>query len=163
MMDTVLKSPPPSPLSSWEGEHTPSPSSGEGWGGGRVRVPKEKRLVLKQHARRLRHEMTDAERKLWQVLRARQCEGMRFCRQMRLDNYIVDFVCLERKLIIELDGGQHALQSGYDGRRDAYLQSQGFRLIRFWNHEVMANLEGVMMAVRSALTPTLPSPERGEG
>lgn len=88
--------------------------------------------------------------------------GLKFKRQKPIGNYIVDFVCLEHRLIIELDGGQHAEQISYDQRRDAWLRGQGYRLMRFWNNEVMEQLDGVLEQIRLALSPD-PSPTSGRG
>jgi very-short-patch-repair endonuclease len=113
----------------------------------------------------LRSDSTDAEHRLWQLLRAHRFAGYKFRRQVPLDFYIADFVCLAERLIIELDGGQHAKGNG-DGRRDAYLRAQGFRVLRIWNDELFTNEEGVMTSILNALEqPPLPnpSPARGEG
>jgi very-short-patch-repair endonuclease len=109
--------------------------------------------------------MTDAERHLWQWLRQRQLDGLRFRRQMPLGTYIVDFVCLERRLVIELDGGHHQNQRDYDENRDRWLEEQGFVVLRFWNHEVLTNVEGVLMRIQQAACdpPPQPSPAGGEG
>ena len=95
-----------------------------------------------QNARDLRKNMTDAERALWRLLRQRQLRGLRFRRQVPIDRYIVDFACLEARLIIEADGGQH-WESRSDQTRDAYLRSQGFRVLRLWNNDILANPDGV--------------------
>jgi len=88
-------------------------------------------------ARTLRRRLTDAEQKIWRHIRKRQLMGFRFRRQAPIGKYIVDFVCLEQRLIIELDGGQHAVNQDYDRSRSEWLRSQGFKVIRFWNHDVM--------------------------
>ncbi|HEY1386471.1 MAG TPA: endonuclease domain-containing protein [Dongiaceae bacterium] len=103
-----------------------------------------------QNARRLRNNMTDAERPLWRFLRQRQVNGLRFRRQVPIDHYIVDFACLEARLIIEVDGGQHA-DSETDKKRDAYLHSQGFRVLRLWNNDVSSNREGVYRVIVETL------------
>src|SRR5437899_1689174 len=90
-------------------------------------------------AQRLRREMTDAERKLWSALRSRQMEGAKFRRQQPIGPFIADFVCQERRLIIEADGGQHA-ESSTDDRRTAFLESKGYRVLRFWNNDILQNL-----------------------
>jgi very-short-patch-repair endonuclease len=95
-------------------------------------------------ARALRRNLTDAERKLWHLLRDRRLAGVKFRRQVPLGPYILDFVCFEHRLVIEVDGGQHA-GSVKDGERDARLAFQGFRVVRYWNHEVLTNPEGVLM------------------
>ena len=94
--------------------------------------------------------MTDAERAVWRFLRLRQVEGKRFGRQVPIDHYIVDFACFEARLIIELDGGQH-FESESDRIRDDYLRAQGFRILRFWNNDVLANREGVYQVISEAL------------
>ena len=115
-------------------------------------------------ARALRRNPTEAEKILWRELRYWQIEGHKFRRQQPLGNYIVDFVCLEKRLIIELDGGQHAEQIKYDLERDAWLHAQGFSVLRFWNNDVIENINGVKEAILSKLesTPFLnPSPQGG--
>jgi len=108
--------------------------------------------------------MTDAETRLWHALRGKQMEGQKFRRQQTLGAYIVDFVSLDAKLIVELDGGQHAEATDYDAKRDAWLTSEGFHVLRFWNNDVMENLEGVLMNIAAALSPPpQPSPLEGEG
>jgi len=107
--------------------------------------------MLKQNARRLRKQMTDAERALWFLLRRKQIDGRRFRKQVPLGKYIVDFACLDARLIIEVDGGQHADAEAADAERDTWLKSQNFRVLRFWNSDVLKNQEGVMQAVLEAL------------
>ncbi|HUF87089.1 MAG TPA: DUF559 domain-containing protein [Thermohalobaculum sp.] len=97
----------------------------------------------RQTARRLRHEMTVAERKLWRALRAHRFRGIGFRRQAPLGPYIADFVSHHLKLVIEVDGGQHS-SSARDTRRDEWMAREGYRVLRFWNNEVLGNLEGVM-------------------
>jgi very-short-patch-repair endonuclease len=101
-------------------------------------------------SRNLRKRQTDAENLLWHHLRGKQLEGFRFRRQHPIGRYIVDFVCLEKRLILEIDGGQHAdeNENDKDKQRDAWLNSQGFRVMRFWNNEVLQNLEGVLKTIR---------------
>jgi very-short-patch-repair endonuclease len=96
-----------------------------------------------ERARALRREMTEAETKLWRMLRSRQIEGHRFRRQVPLGRYIADFVCHEARLIVELDGGQHDSLSQQEADRSRFLQSEGYRVMRFWNDEVLENPEGV--------------------
>ncbi|HMM55474.1 MAG TPA: endonuclease domain-containing protein [Candidatus Desulfobacillus sp.] len=120
-----------------------------------------------ENAKQLRSNQTDAEQKLWYHLRAHRFMDLKFKRQKPLGRYIVDFVCVERKLIIELDGGQHAEQAAYDTERDDWLRSEGYAVLRFWNNEVMLEMEGVLERIRLALE-SLPSPQpsprkRGEG
>ncbi|HEY5796414.1 MAG TPA: DUF559 domain-containing protein [Bosea sp. (in: a-proteobacteria)] len=91
---------------------------------------------MKGRARAMRKEPTDAERKLWYLMRDRRFSGFKFRRQVAIGRYIADFVCLERRLIVEADGGQHA-ESAYDADRDAWLRAQGFRIRSFWNTDIL--------------------------
>jgi very-short-patch-repair endonuclease len=106
--------------------------------------------MLKQNARRLRKQMTDAERALWFLLRRKQIEGHRFRKQVPIRKYNVDLACLEARLVIEVDGSQHA-ESPRDQERDAWLRAQNFRVLRFWNNDVLQNQEGVIQLVLEAL------------
>ena len=121
------------------------------------------RIRLK--ARELRRNATEAERVLWRQLRFWQIDGYKFRRQQPLGKYVADFVCLENRLIIEVDGGQHAeQQKEYDSERDAWLLAEGFSVLRFWNDEVLNNIDGVKQTILSRLnsTPFLnPSPQGG--
>ena len=101
--------------------------------------------VLKNRARELRNNMTPQERKLWQTIRNRNFYGYRFLRQYVIGNYIVDFLCREKKIIIEIDGGQHNQINdiNYDKKRTEYLNSKGYKVIRFWNNDVDNNMQGV--------------------
>lgn len=123
------------------------------------------RADAKSKARALRAQMTDAESLLWQQLRGRRFQGFKFRRQRPLGPYILDFVCLEAGLVIEIDGGQHAEQQAYDQARTALIESHNLAVIRFWNHEVMndtaAVLENIWQTLQT-LTPTL-SRQRGRG
>ena len=112
--------------------------------------------------------MTDAERRLWQHLRKRQQGGYRFRRQHPLGRYVLDFVCLEARLVIEVDGGQHGERVEDDRLRTEWLVARGFRVVRFWNNEVLNNLEEVKAVIWRALSIDLqpssqPSPFQGEG
>jgi very-short-patch-repair endonuclease len=98
-------------------------------------------------AKELRKNSTDAERALWRQLRAHRLIGYKFRRQQPMGRYIVDFVCFEKQVIVELDGGQHAEQAAYDAERTAWLQSQGFRVLRFWNQEVLQNTEAMVEVI----------------
>jgi very-short-patch-repair endonuclease len=111
---------------------------GEGWGGGDQKMPS-----MTKRAKELRKNMTDAEKKIWQMIRKRQILGNKFRRQVPIGPYIADFVCFEKKVIVEIDGGQHKTREGYDQKRTKWFQSQGFRVIRFWNNDVLKNIEGV--------------------
>ena len=106
-------------------------------------------LQKRDVARELRSTMTDAEQRLWHYLRLRQLAGHRFRRQCPVGPYIADFACPERRLIVELDGGQHA-GSALDRCRDAYLYRCGFRVLRFWNNLVFENLEAVLFEIDRA-------------
>ena len=99
-------------------------------------------------ARSLRKNQTDAERLLWQKLRNRQLLNVKFRRQFPIEPYIADFVCLELKLIIALDGSQHFDQIAYDNKRSDFLKQRGFKIFRFWNNDVFKNTEGVMESIR---------------
>jgi very-short-patch-repair endonuclease len=101
------------------------------------------------HAKSMRSEMTDAERTLWMQLRAHRLDGLKFRRQTPIGRYIVDFVCHEHRLVIELDGGQHA-ESQHDTTRDRWLESKGYRILRFWNSDVFQNRGGVLETIVSA-------------
>jgi len=104
----------------------------------------------------MRHEATPAEHRLWQILRGKRLQGYRFKRQCPIDHYIVDFVCLSHRLIVEADGGQH--EASRDARRDAYLIGQGFRVLRFWNTDIFDNEEGVAERILPALADPSPQP-----
>jgi very-short-patch-repair endonuclease len=119
-------------------------------GGGKMPRSKRSNPKTKHRAIKLRKEMTPAERKLWSHLRNDQL-GVTFRRQHAVGNYIPDFVCIEKKLIIELDGSQHLEQKEYDNERTDYLESLGYKVIRFWNNEVMNDIEGVILAIIQAL------------
>ncbi len=133
----------------------PSPASGRGLGRGQQAL---------NNAKNLRTNQTEAEQRLWYHLRAHRFMDLKFKRQKPMGRYIVDFVCEEHRMIIEIDGGQHAEQATYDQRRDAWLCSQGYTVLRFWNNDVMKNLEGVLETIRCtlALSPG-PSPASGRG
>ena len=96
----------------------------------------------------LRKRPTDAEQLLWKQLRLKQLEGLKFRRQQPLDNYIADFVCFERRIVVEVDGGQHAIQKEDDVLRDTYLTQQGFQVLRFWNNEVLQNINAVLEVIK---------------
>ncbi|MCM1338831.1 MAG: endonuclease domain-containing protein [Muribaculaceae bacterium] len=100
-------------------------------------------------ARKLRKNMTEQERKLWQFLRKKSIDGLKFRRQYPIGNYIVDFICNEKKLIIEIDGGQHneAQNITYDKERTEFLENKGYKVIRFWNCDVDNNIEGVYQEI----------------
>jgi very-short-patch-repair endonuclease len=124
--------------------------------------------MVTPRVKQLRVNMTDAERKLWRALRSRSI-GPKFRRQVPLGPYVVDFVCFESKLIVEVDGGQHA-GSATDAARNRYFGERGYRVLRFWNNDVLRNLEGVLTVIAESdpspgapLRGAPPSPSRGEG
>lgn len=133
------------------GQQPPSPLEGEGRGEGK-----------KAFARSLRANQTDAERRLWQRLRSRQLDGLKFRRQHPIGPYIVDFCCLEQRLIVELDSGQHAGETKNDEVRTHWLRLQGYRVLRFWNHEVLIETSAVLEAIQLAVRP-LPLSLEGRG
>lgn len=112
---------------------------------------KEHPKLHRELARTLRNNMTTAERQLWQALRKRQLNGYRFRRQVVLGRYITDFVCLEARLVIELDGNHHHEQHDYDRERDNWMQQQQFQVLRFWNHEVLHHQYSVLQQIHRAL------------
>lgn len=112
---------------------------------------------LKPLARALKQNMTDAEQRLWYHLRGKRLGGIKFRRQQSIGNYIVDFVSMAHKLVIELDGGQHGEQVDYDAHRTAFLNAEGYRVLRFWNHEVLQQTEAVLEVILQACN-TPPSP-----
>lgn len=136
------------PAGGGELKKSPPSKRGEAWRGALAK------------GRELRGNLTEAEKKLWYRIRKKNM-GTRFRRQRPIPPYIVDFICLEKKLIVELDGGQHGEQEDYDRKRTEFLEAQGYRVLRFWNNEVMRNIEGVLQAIDSELEkPALPSPEK---
>jgi very-short-patch-repair endonuclease len=131
-----------------------SPIGGEGRVRGRVSERHE------PYARTLRRSQKDAERKLRLLLRDRRLAGFKFRRQHPIGPFIVDFCCTEARVIVELDGGQHALRRDSDAARSRYLAGQGYRVLRFWNNEVLGNTSGVLERIVESLTlnPDRPSP-----
>jgi very-short-patch-repair endonuclease len=151
---------------------TPSPLAGEG-GARRAAVGGRGRALAR--AREMRKHPTEAERRLWSLLRAKRLGGWKWKRQQKLGRYIVDFVCLEARLIVEADGSQH-IGSAYDATRDAWIKAQGFTILRLYNNDILGNPEAVATAILVSLqaaagasspaarSPSpLPSPTRGEG
>jgi very-short-patch-repair endonuclease len=128
--------------------------------------------MTSQRARALRKRMTDAERLLWRHLRNRELGGWKFRRQYPVGPFIVDFICPEKNVVIEVDGGQHADNEEQDLQRSAYLNKMGYRVLRFWNNEVMQETEAVLEAIFAILVdagknspsprPSPPSGERGK-
>jgi very-short-patch-repair endonuclease len=109
-------------------------------------------------ARRLRHDQTDAERKLCFRLRDRRLNGLKFRRQMPLKSYVVDFCCESARLVIELDGGQHASRANQDAKRTAELESFGYVVLRFWNDDVLNNIDGVFESIVATASQEPPHP-----
>ncbi|MGH8752161.1 MAG: endonuclease domain-containing protein, partial [Burkholderiales bacterium] len=121
---------------------------------------------MNSFAKSLRKNKTDAEKRLWYYLKNRQLSGFKFRRQHEVGQYIADFACLEAKLIIELDGGQHAGQIAHDRQRSAFLESLGYTVIRFWDNEALTQTQNVLEAIHKTLLDNPsppPSPSRGEG
>ena len=149
----------------------PSPPAGEG-AERQKREAGEGARPLTKTARRLRARMTDAEKRRWFALRDRRFQSFKFRRQVPIGPYVADFLSFASRLIVEVDGGQHAA-SRRDVKRDRWLAENDFRVVRFWNNDVLSNLEGVLtvLATELANTPhpasrlrsTPPSPARGEG
>ena len=135
----------------------PSPLAGEG-GVRRCRGPGEGEAScpsLLSRARQLRHTMTDAEHALWRILRNRQFAGVKFRRRVSIGPYIADFICFDARLVIEADGGQHN-KSCADMARDAWFAAEGFRVLRFWNNDILKNPEGVAFVIAGALRSQTP-------
>ena len=123
-------------------------------------------MEQREFAKQLRHHLTESENKLWRHLRAHRLNGEKFRRQQPIGPYVVDFVHFGARLIVEADGGQHN-GAPRDESRDVRLHARGFKVMRFWNSEIMNNLDGVLATVMTAITEfplsPVPSPERGEG
>ena len=135
---------------------------GEDEGEGQNRGMKKKFINF---ARKLRKRSTNTESYLWKYLRNKQIEGCKFRRQQVIGRYIVDFVSFEKKVVIEVDGGQHAIYKIRDLERDEELKRQGYKVLRFWDNDVLSNIEGVLEVIREQLLSpsSCPSPTRGEG
>jgi len=121
----------------------------------------------KGKVRELRKNLTEAERLLWKNIRLRQIAGYKFRRQQPIGEYIVDFLCFEKRLIVEVEGGQHAEEMAYDSKRDEWLSSQGFSILRFWNHQVLKEIEAIKEMIHKSLGekhyPHLNPPPQGGG
>jgi very-short-patch-repair endonuclease len=109
-------------------------------------------------AKRLRRESTDAERMLWFHIRDRRLDGWKFKRQVPIEGYVVDFLCVGAHLIIEVDGGQHAARIAADARRTRALEAAGSLVLRFWNNDVLENIDGVLEEIVATLRPRAPHP-----
>ncbi len=115
-------------------------------------------IRVEQRPQELRRNSTDAERKLWQALRGRQIAGAKFRRQHAVANYIVDFVSFDVMVVIELDGGQHADQIAYDEVRTVALRASGFRVLRYWNNQVMAEMDSVLEDIHRVVSERTQTP-----
>jgi adenine-specific DNA-methyltransferase len=118
---------------------------------------------LKAYAREMRKRMPTAEQLLWYLIRNRRIAGAKFRRQHPVGRYILDFYCVEKKLAVELDGGQHSEQQNYDQQRDAYLEQQGIEVLRFWNNQMLLETEVVLESIYLNLVGNNPSPASGRG
>jgi very-short-patch-repair endonuclease len=114
--------------------------------------------IIRSHAKQLRRQLTREERRLWTLLRSRRLSQYKFRRQHPVDNYILDFACCEARLAVELDGGQHDERQEYDRRRTLWLNKRGWRVLRFWNNELLNNEEAVLERIIETLHTHLPSP-----
>ncbi|HEY1607123.1 MAG TPA: DUF559 domain-containing protein [Allosphingosinicella sp.] len=110
--------------------------------------------------RALRRSATEAEKRLWSALRSRRLEGSKFRRQMWIGAFTADFCCMEARLVVEVDGSQHEALAEYDRLRAEALAKEGYRVLRFWNNEVMGEREAVLRAIRAELAMRVPSPSR---
>jgi very-short-patch-repair endonuclease len=117
-----------------------------------------KHLIVRERARQLRRDQTDAEQRLWTKLRDRQLGGAKFRRQHPVGPFVADFCCPQRKLVVELDGGQHAEDVAADQKRSRFLEERGFRVLRFWNHDVLQNTEAVLERIAVAMSDPHPCP-----
>lgn len=127
----------------------PLPRAGEGWGEGAGW--KEKRHTSSLQAKSLRQNQTDAEKKFWNEVKAKRFQGLKFKRQHPIGTYYADFACIEEKIVVEIDGGQHN-ENTKDELRTQYLEEKGFQVIRFWNNEVLDNMEGVLTTLSLTLS-----------
>lgn len=156
-----MNRPTPSPSRTREGNDatSPLPLAG-GAGGGPVHTLSTGQFKARdtKRAKELRNQASPAERKLWTILSGRKLDGFKFGRQMPVGPYFADFLCRERRLVVELDGFSHDMQQDHDARRDAFMQAEGYRVLRFANADVMNNLEGVALAIAAALAETGPPP-----
>ena len=143
-----------SQASRWGDEHSPQINS---W----MKVKRQYTQTAQTHAKNLRQNQPDAEHLLWHHLRHKQLAGYKFRRQQPIGKYIVDFVCMPEKLIIELDGSQHAEQQNYDQQRDAFLKEEGYRVLRYWNNSLLSDYFAVLEDIFNHLVgvpATVPPP-----
>lgn len=134
----------------------PSPK-GEGWDEGQVAMHDSN---FTPYARKLRRNQTDAEKFLWRYLRNKQIQGIKFRRQFQIGKYIVDFVALDERIVIELDGSQHGefQNQKHDQERTKWLTANNYRVVRFWDNEVLTNVDGALEKIRSLVAPPHPNP-----
>ena len=121
---------------------------------------------MKERARDLRRRMTESEQRIWYFLRDRRLNGHKFVRQYIVGHYIADFACREKKVIVEVDGGQHSEAVAYDMKRTQFLEQEGYKVLRVWNNEASCNIEGVLEGILLLLEgsphpPSAPSPING--
>jgi very-short-patch-repair endonuclease len=130
-----------------------------------MRAPRDNNLQLRNFARNLRKSQTDAEAKLWSILRSRQLSGFKFRRQYPLAGYIIDFYCVREKFVVELDGGQHAepVAQLYDSERTERLSNLGIRVVRYPDDDVLRSPDVVLEDIYLKLTSLLPSPQPSPG
>ncbi|MDO8601559.1 MAG: endonuclease domain-containing protein [bacterium] len=117
--------------------------------------------AFKKRRRALRRAQTDAEKKLWHILRGKRLSGLKFFRQYSIGNYILDFYCPLKKLAIEADGSQH-IENEYDDERARYLEKQGIQILRFWDNDILMNIEGVYGKIVAIITPPILPLSQGE-
>lgn len=134
---------------------------GEGRGEGEKGLAKKLTTIAKN----LRRRPTDAEKLLWKHLRSKQLKGLKFRRQHPIGKYVVDFACLDKQVVIELDGGQHAADENKDRERDKWLEGEGYKVLRFWNTDILTNLGGVLEVIMKNCSshPPLSPPLKGGG
>jgi very-short-patch-repair endonuclease len=125
----------------------PLPETGEG----EENTMSEEKNVFSGAAKKLRHNLTEEEKILWERLRNRKFNGLKFRRQEAVGKFVADFICYERKILIELDGSHHMEQKERDAERDSWFSGQGYKVIRFWNHEVTEDIEGVQERIKEHL------------
>lgn len=130
----------------WRAQDVPLPA------GERVRGPMRQSALQTARARKLRQDQTEAEKRLWYVLRARRFLGLKFRRQAPIGPFIVDFLCKERRLVIEADGGQHA-DNPRDRARGQWLEDNGYTVLRFWNSDILTNTSGVLARIQDEVSP----------
>ncbi|MCJ7596571.1 MAG: DUF559 domain-containing protein [Desulfobacterales bacterium] len=118
---------------------------------------------LKGIVKSLRKRLTDAEKVLWKHLRAKQLQGLKFRRQEPVGKYVVDFVCYQKRIVVEVDGGQHSKESSKDEERDRWFRKQGFKVLRFWNNDVLTNTNGVLEMIIKNISPSPDPSHRGRG